>query len=99
MLDTWRGRRRLMKRLKADAKTTLPLLQAAKLEAEAAARALREEFQELPGFPPSCPRCGRSLVYRSVQLSRKKWRWMWACRGTCSYTVYDAQIQRQRSAS
>ena len=99
MLESWRERRRLMKRLKVDAKTTLPRLQAAKVEVEAAARDLRQEFQELPGFPPSCPRCGRSLVYQRVQLSRKKWRWMWLCRGECHYTIYDAQLRRERSAS
>jgi hypothetical protein len=99
MLDDWRQRRRMIAALKEDAAVALPLLAVARAEVEAAAQELRDEFSDLSGFPPSCPRCHRSLVYQRVELSRKKWRWMWCCRGTCGYSIYDAAFQRQREAS
>ena len=99
MFTSWRQRRKAMAAVKADAGAALPLIAVARSDAESAAQALRDEFSDLAGFPPSCPRCHRSLVYQRVQLSRKRWRWMWCCRGSCGYSIYDAAVKRQREAS
>jgi hypothetical protein len=79
MRESWRERRRTRALLKADAEAAAPLIKAARAEIEADAQAIREEFEDLRGFPPLCPRCHRTLVDQTTQLSRKKWRWMWVC--------------------
>jgi hypothetical protein len=65
-------------------------------EIKAAARAVRDEFDDLPGFPPTCERCDRVMLYERVQLGRAKWRWMWGC-PKCGRHVYDAVLQEARA--
>ena len=65
---------------------------ALRAEVAASALAVRGEFENLAGFPPGCERCGTVMLYRRVQLGRKKWRWQWACQN-CGYRVYDAALK------
>ena len=69
-----------------------PSVEAFQEEAEAAGRAVRDEFGDLPGFPPICDRCDRVMLYRRVHLGGKKWRWMWVCPG-CGAQIYSAALE------
>jgi hypothetical protein len=74
--------RRLYRRLaRAEAERLAPLLAEARDEIDAAAAAVREENRDALGVPPLCPVCGRGMVGRRYQLSKKRWRWEWKCRG------------------
>jgi hypothetical protein len=74
--------RRLYRRLaRAEAERLAPVLAQARDEIDAAAAIVREENMEALGFPPTCPACGRGMVAHRHQLSKKRWRWEWTCRG------------------
>jgi hypothetical protein len=74
--------RRLYRRLARDEAARLdPLLAQARADIDTAAAAVRAENLNALGFPPTCPACGRGMVAKSHQLSKKRWRWNWECRG------------------
>jgi hypothetical protein len=91
-----RAPRPVRKAAKAEAARALPAVEELRLHVERSASAVREEYSELPGFPPSCPRCERIMHYRKTQLARKKWRWMWNCPG-CGHAEYDAALRASAS--
>jgi hypothetical protein len=38
------------------------------------------------------------MRYERVQLSKKKWRWLWCC-PSCHRRIYDAAIERGSGAT
>jgi hypothetical protein len=81
VLRGFRTRRRYRQLARAEAARLAPLLAQVRDEIDAAAEAVREENRDALGFPPLCPKCGRGMVARRSQLSKKRWRWEWTCRG------------------
>jgi len=86
-------RRALRKFATAEARAAAPRLKALEERVLTAQRRVVERYSDLPGFPPICARCERPMRYERVQLSQKKWRWMWCC-PSCSNRVYDAAVKR-----
>jgi hypothetical protein len=88
---------RQRKLIPSQAQVAQPLVDDFRSHVEVQSRAIRNQFGSLPGFPPTCSRCDRLMIYERVQLSRKKWRWMWRC-PSCYQTVYDAAIRKAETA-
>lgn len=78
--------RKLRKHVSDEAAALRSVIAETRQAIEVAARTFREEFATSPGFSPTCPRCGRGMVYRPQQMSRKKWRSMLQCRDGCHLT-------------
>jgi hypothetical protein len=83
-----RTRRRYRRLARDEAARLAPLLTEARSEIDAAAEAVREENRNALGFPPLCPRCGRGMIARHRQTSKRRGYWEWSCRGErCWNTV------------
>jgi hypothetical protein len=89
-------RRAERRELAREAAELLPRVALLKHEVAERSLAVREEFRDLPGFPPLCERCDVVMLYRRVQLGRKKWRWMWRC-PQCSQQVFDAAFKERQA--
>lgn len=78
--------RRLFRRLARDEAARLqPLTAEVRAELDLAAHRVRDAGAELPAYSPACPACGRGMRAERHQLSKKKWRWVWRCRGERCY--------------
>jgi hypothetical protein len=81
VLREFRTRRRYRRLARAEAARLALLIAQARDDIDAAAAVVRAENRDALGFPPLCPTCGRGMVAHRHQLSKKRWRWEWACRG------------------
>ncbi len=85
MLRGFRDRRLYRQLAREEAARLDPLLAQARADIDTAAAAARAENLNALGFPPTCPACGRGMVAKRHQLSKKRWRWYWECRGERCY--------------
>jgi hypothetical protein len=85
MLRGFRDRRLYRQLAREEAARLDPLLAQARADIDTAAAAARAENLNALGFPPTCPACGRGMVAKRHQLSKKRWRWYWECRGEHCY--------------
>lgn len=97
MLRRFRARRRLRRLVRIEADRLRPILGDLRADADHAARNFREAGAELPGFPPNCSACGRGMVAKRAQVSKKRWRWLWHCgSGRCYETRPYRKVQIEK---